>query len=189
MHPSYCCDRFTVSNETLHLIHMLTDLPKEVSDQVLSNGESGQLIREIENFLSEATMTLLIPDRKREQREDFVWCVPVERKSWAKWFDLSVKFKTATPDGMRYMNRMEGKKVRTLLIIPNASQSDDDVLTACAWLRMVKQLDCRMYVIRCTDDPQTMAKLINHAAGVDPALLEEVDDANPSNAQDTGADK
>ena len=123
------------------------------------------------------TVTLLIPDRDRENREDFIWCVPIERQKWNKWYKLSEQFKTATPKeygGVRYMNRMEGKNVKTILVMPNAQQSDDDVVTACAYLRMIKGMTCRMYVVRCTDDPLTGARLIERAAGADITLVEDM---------------
>jgi len=124
------------------------------------------------------TMTLLIPDRDRENQDDFIWCVPVERQKWKKWYALSEKFKTAVPKehgGCRYMNRMEGRHVKTVLVMPNEEQSDDDAVTACAFLRMVKGLTCRMYIVRCTDDPLTGARLINKAAGANVSLVEDVE--------------
>ncbi len=131
------------------------------------------------DFLEE-TMNLLIPDRNKDNKEDFVWCLPVERVSWAKWYELSKKFRGVTPDGVRYMNRMEGKKVKTILMLPDQSHSDDDVLTACAWLRMVKQYDCKMYVCRCSDDKPNMAQIIAAAAGAESEFVEYVDDADPT---------
>lgn len=126
-----------------------------------------------------STVTLLIPDRDRDNKDDFIWCVPIEREKWNKWYELSQKFKTVVPvehgGGVRYMNRMEGKQVRTVLVMPNEGQNDDDAMTACAFLRMVKAIDCRMYIVRCTDDPLTGAKLIYHAAGSEPTMLEEAD--------------
>ena len=124
------------------------------------------------------TVTLLIPDRDRENREDFIWCVPIERQKWNKWYALSEKFKTVTPKehgGVRYMNRMEGRNVKTILIMPNAQQSDDDAVTACAYLRMIKGMTCRMYVVRCTDDPLTGARLIERAVGADITLVEDME--------------
>jgi hypothetical protein len=122
------------------------------------------------------TVTLLIPDINKENREDFIWCVPIPRDKWNKWYLLAEKFKTTTPQRVRYMNRMEGKEVRTVLILPTAEQSDDDALTACAYLRMVKQLNCRMYIVRCTDDMPSTASIIHQVAGVDPSLVNEIDD-------------
>lgn len=131
------------------------------------------------NQLEEDTVTLLIPDRDRDNQEDFIWCVPIDRVKWNKWYVLSEKFKTAVPKehggGIRYMNRMEGKNVKTVLVMPNAYQSDDDAITACAFLRMVKGLNCRMYIVRCTDDPLTGARLIHKAAGADVTLVEDVE--------------
>lgn len=124
------------------------------------------------------TMTLLIPDRDRENQQDFIWCVPIERAKWNKWYELSKKFKTAVPQehgGVRYMNRMEGKQIRTVLVMPNEEQSDDDAVQACAFLRMVRELTCRMYIVRCTDDPLSGARLIMKAAGADVTLVEDVE--------------
>lgn len=123
-------------------------------------------------------MTLLIPDRTRENREDFIWCVPITRDKWNKWYGLSEKFKAVTPPehgAVRYMNRMEGREVRTVLLMPNGGQSDEDVEHAGAYLRMVKGLSCRMYVVRCSDDPPTGARLIHAVAGVDPKQVQDVD--------------
>jgi hypothetical protein len=125
------------------------------------------------------TMTLLIPDRDRTNQEDFIWCVPIERVKWNKWFALSQKFKTCVPEehggGIRYMNRMEGREVKTILVMPTEEQSDEDAVTACAFLRLVKSLSCRMYIVRCTDDPLTGARLIHKAAGTDVKLVEDVE--------------
>lgn len=124
-------------------------------------------------------MTLLIPDRDRPNQEDFIWCVPIERVKWNKWYALSQKFKTCVPKehggGVRYMNRMEGRNVKTVLVMPNEEQTDDDAVTACAFLRMVKELSCRIYIVRCTDDPLTGARLIHKAAGADVSLVEDVE--------------
>lgn len=125
-------------------------------------------------------MTLLLPDRAREQREDFVWCLPVERQKWNKWYALSKQFNTATPDGVRYFTRMEGTgqdiKVRTVVMMPNESQSDDDVVAACAYLRLIEQMTCRMYIIRSTDQKLTTAQMIYNMAGADPKTMEEIPD-------------
>lgn len=123
-------------------------------------------------------MTLLIPDRDRENRDDFIWCLPIERQKWNKWYGLSDKFKTATPaehGGVRYINRMEGKMVRTVLLMPTGQHDDESVVTAAAFLRLVKQLSCRMYVVRCTDDPPTGARLIHAAAGANMGHVQDVD--------------
>lgn len=121
------------------------------------------------------SMTLLIPDRDREQREDFIWAVPVPRPAWQKWYKLAEQFKGITPtEKMRYMVRYDMGKVKTILVLPNGLHSDDDVLAACAWLRMIKEHTCKMYVLRCTDDPPTGARLIERVMGCDPALVEEV---------------
>lgn len=125
-------------------------------------------------------MTLLLPDRAREQREDFVWCLPVERQKWNKWYALSKQFNTCTPDGVRYFTRMEGsgadQKVRTVVMMPNESQSDDDVMAACAWLRLVEQMTCRMYIIRSTDQKLSTAQMIYNMAGADPKTMEDIPD-------------
>lgn len=128
------------------------------------------------------TMTLLIPDRDRENQDDFIWCIPIERAKWNKWYELSQKFKTAVPKehggGVRYMNRMEGRTIRTVLMMPTNEQTDEDATTACAYLRMVKGLTCRMYIVRCTDDPLTGARLIAKCAGANVNYVEDVEFAN-----------
>lgn len=125
------------------------------------------------------TMTLLIPDRDRENQDDFIWCVPIERVKWNKWYALSEKFKTVVPKehggGVRYMNRMEGRNVKTVLVMPTEAQTDDDAVTACAYLRMVKGLTCRVYIVRCTDDPLTGPRLIAKCAGANVNYVEEVE--------------
>lgn len=125
------------------------------------------------------TMTLLVPDRDRENQEDFIWCLPVERQKWNKWFALSEKYRGITPPnhgGVRYVNRVEDKEVKTVLVMPTEDQCDEDVVHACAYLRMVKNISCRMYVIRCTDDPLTGAKLLNKVMGTDPKDTENIED-------------
>jgi hypothetical protein len=125
------------------------------------------------------SMTLLIPDRDRENQDDFIWCVPIERVKWNKWYALSEKFKTAVPKehggGIRYMNRMEGRNVKTILVMPTEHQTDDDAVTACAYLRMVKGMTCRVYIVRCTDDPLTGPRLIAKCAGANVNYVEEVE--------------
>jgi hypothetical protein len=125
------------------------------------------------------TVTLLIPDRDRENQDDFIWCIPIERKKWNKWYELSQKFKTVVPKehggGVRYMNRMEGRNVKTILMMPAQDQTDEDAVTACAYLRMVKGHTCRMYIVRCTDDPLTGARLIAKCAGANVNYVEEVE--------------
>ncbi len=125
------------------------------------------------------TVTLLIPDRDRPNQDDFIWCVPIERAKWNKWYALSERFKTCVPKehggGVRYMNRMEGRNVQTVLVMPNEEQSDEDALTACAFLRLVKNINCRMYIVRCTDDPMTGARMIHMAAGAEISHVEDVE--------------
>ena len=122
-------------------------------------------------------MTLLIPDPDRPQREDFVWCVPVERIKFNKWYELAVKFKGLTDVGkLRYVNRYDKGRVRTIIVLPNSEQSDEDAMTACAWLRMVKGVDCKLYVVRCSDDPMKGARLINAVMGADRNFVEEVEE-------------
>lgn len=128
--------------------------------------------------LEMSTMTLLIPDRDRENQIDFVWCLPIERVKWNKWYGLSQKFKTATPKAhgaVRYVVRMEGTTIKTLVVMPNGEQSDDDAMTACAYLRLVKGITCRMFVVRCTDDPLRGARLIERAAGANVEYVEDMD--------------
>lgn len=152
-------------------------------------GMPGLKIQDRTNSTTEdGEVTLLIPDRTKENREDFIWCVPIERVKWNRWFKLSEKFKTVTPMGVRYMNRMEGRAVRSVLVMPTEQHTDDDAVTACAWLRMVKQLTCRMYVVRCTDDPLTGSRRINAVVGADPALLEEVEDSEDDAADPASGD-
>lgn len=125
------------------------------------------------------SMTLLVPDRDRENQEDFIWCLPVERQKFNKWFALSEKFRGITPKEhgeVRYVNRMEGNQVRTVLVMPVDGQTDEDVVHACAFLRMVKGISCRMYVIRCTDDPLSSAQMINKVMGTDPKMVENIED-------------
>lgn len=129
-------------------------------------------------------MTLLIPDRERENQDDFIWCLPIERRKWNLWYDLSVKYTGITPKehgGVRFMNRMEGKEVRTILMMPNEEQDDELVMHACAYLRLVKNLTCRIYVVRCTDDKLSGAELINRVVGTDRNMLDEVTDAEIEN--------
>lgn len=125
------------------------------------------------------SMTLLVPDRDRENQEDFIWCLPVERQKFNKWYALSEKSRGIIPKehgGIRYVTRVEGSQVRTVLVMPTEQQTDDDVMHACAFLRMVKGITARMYVIRCTDDKLSMAQTMNKVIGADPKLLEHIED-------------
>lgn len=135
------------------------------------------------------TMTLLIPDRQRDNKEDFIWCLPIDRTKWNKWYGLSEKFKTVTPDehgAVRYINRMEGRDIRTVMLMPNGQQDDDTVTTAAAYLRFVKQISCRMYVVRCTDDPVKGAALIHAVAGLNPTDMNDVDFEDDTDASQEG---
>jgi hypothetical protein len=134
------------------------------------------------------SMTLLVPDRDRENQEDFIWCLPVERQKWNKWFSLSEKFKGITPPmhgGIRYVNRVEDKEVKTVLVMPTDGQTDEDVVHACAFLRMTKGISCRMYVIRCTDDPMSSAQMINKVMGTNPRDVEHIEDEDLEGQEET----
>ncbi len=123
------------------------------------------------------TMTLLIPDRKKPNTEDFIWVLPIDRLKWNKWYELAKKLRTQC-QGIRYMKRQEDGKLVTLLVMPNEKQTDDDAVTACAYLRMVEKVTCRIYVLRCADDASlSTGGLINAAVGVDPDTLHHVDEA------------
>lgn len=144
----------------------------------------------LDDYLRKEAMTLLVPDRERENQEDFIWCVPIERVKWNKWFDLSKKFKCVTPSehgNVRYMNRMEGKEVRTILMMPTEEQSDDDAMHACAFLRLVKGLTCRIYVVRASDEQLSPAQMIHRYAGTDYKLVEDLDDSELPDADKTDA--
>jgi hypothetical protein len=122
------------------------------------------------------TVTLLIPDRHRPNQEDFIWALPIERVKWNKWYELAKKLRTSV-QGIRYLKRMENDKLQTILVMPNESQTDDDAMTGCAYLRMVDKVDCRIYVLRCKDDATlTGARLVDAVMGIDPDTLHEVDE-------------
>lgn len=135
-------------------------------------------------FKEETNVTLLIPDRNKASQEDFIWCLPIERVKWNKWFELSKKFKTTTPMGVRYMNRLEGREIKTIVLLPADNQSDDEAMTAAAYLRMVKKLSCRIYVIRCADvQPMSKGELINAVMGLDPDTLTEIEEEEETNGE------
>lgn len=141
--------------------------------------ETGQYQMELRHYSGDHNMTLIIPDRDRPQRDDFVWAVPAQRSAWTKWYELAEKFRGITPnENMRYMNRFDKGKIRTVLVLPTSNHSDDDVLAACAWLRFMKDITCKIYVLRCDDDPPSMAKIIERAAGIDASLMEEVQEGD-----------
>ncbi len=135
-------------------------------------------------FEEEANVTLIIPDRNKPSQEDFVWALPVDTVKWKKWYELSRHYKTTTPMNVRYMSRVEGKEVKTIVLLPTDRQTDDDAMTAAAWLRMVKKFSCRIYVIRPSTGAEELsgAKLINAVMGLDPDTLTEMDDGeeNPN---------
>ena len=136
-------------------------------------------------FKDHANVSLLIPDKDKQNQEDFIWALPIERVKWNKWYELSLRLKTVTPGGVRYVKRKEGEKVVTILIMPNEKQSDDDAMVACAWLRMVQGVSCRMYVVRCTDQVGKMnaAQLLNAVVGLDPDTIHEIDDPEEPDAK------
>lgn len=153
-----------------HIVLWVEAIGACISDAIFINGSYQE---------DYETMTLLVPDRDRENQEDFIWCLPVERQKFNKWFALSEKFRGITPKEhgeVRYVNRMEGNQVRTVLVMPVDGQTDEDVVHACAFLRMVKGISCRMYVIRCTDDPMSSAQMINKVMGTDPKMVENIED-------------
>ncbi len=138
-------------------------------------------------------MSLIIPDQSKPSTEDYVWALPVPRDKWQKWFELSKKFKTTAPPefgGVRYVHRMEGGQVKTIIMLPGDAQSDDDVTHSAAWLRMIKQLTCRIYVLRCdhtVTEPLTGARLINAVAGMDPSLMETMEVDTPDDDESESA--
>ncbi len=125
-----------------------------------------------------SSMSLLIPDRNKQNQEDFIWALPIDRVKWNKWYELSVKLRTTTPEKVRYVKRKEGEQVVTVLIMPNEQQTDDDAMVACAWLRMVQGISCRMYVVRSSDQSTKMnaAQLMNAVMGLDPDTIHEIED-------------
>lgn len=130
--------------------------------------------------VEESSVVLLIRDRDRDEnnQEDFLWCLPIDRVKWNKWYGLSEKFRTVTPKAqgsVRYVNRMEGTDVKAVIMMPTSNHTDDDALTACAWLRLVKGFTGRISVVRCTDDPITGPRLIARVAGLDSSSLEDVE--------------
>jgi hypothetical protein len=108
-------------------------------------------------------MTLIIPDRDRPQRDDLIWAMPLTKERFNKWVGLSTLHKLITPKlygNMRYMTRVEsdgdgrdGRSVMTLIMLPTDQHTDDDVMQACAYLRLVKEHTCRIYVVRQEEEP------------------------------------
>lgn len=96
-------------------------------------------------------MPLIIPDRDRPQRDDLIWAMPVAHENYAKWRGLAERQHHRTPDihaAINYVTRVEDKHTETLLLLPEARHTDDDVLQACAFLRLALGYTCRIYVIR-----------------------------------------
>lgn len=132
-------------------------------------------------------MTLLVPDRDCDNQEDFIWCLPVDQAKWMKWYELAAKYKTETPEmhgGIRYINRMEGAHIRTVMMLPTVEQDDEQVLHACAFLRMTKKIDARIYVVRGTDQTMSSAMLMHKVMGTDPKMVEDVEIEEPEEKPD-----
>ena len=86
---------------------LLDELPTNTAERIIAAREAENFIKTLRQF-HEDTMTLIIPDQSREQRPDFMWCLPVERVKWQKWYELASKqFKTKTPEGVVYMSRIQ----------------------------------------------------------------------------------
>jgi len=100
-------------------------------------------------------MPLIIPDRDRPQRDDLIWAMPVTREKFAKWQGLAEQQNHITPGihgGVRYVTRVEDGHTETLLVLPMAEHTDEDVLQACAYLRLVEGYNCRFYILRQQED-------------------------------------
>lgn len=117
-------------------------------------------------------MTMLIPNIKhpRSNNVDMIFCLPVTWDKWSKWKALSDRHNKEC-QGVSYMDRVEKGEVRTIIMLPSYEQTDEDVLTAVAYMRMIDNLTCRMYVVRAAYEEPSQAQVMNAVIGADPTTI------------------
>ncbi len=132
--------------------------------------------------------TMLIPDSSIAQPNDtFIWCCPIDDRSWNELIRLSEQFKCVTPGGLRYLHRI-GRQRKRLIIVPwNPEALERDcpwrgdpvrplsqasVEQECAWLRLIKDWQHPIYVVP-HGKPLTMQQIIERAMGSAPHLVQD----------------
>lgn len=108
-------------------------------------------------------MKMLVPDADlMTDRDDFIWCVPIDWGKWCEMYALSKQFKCVTPGGLNYLHRI-GKGRQQIVValwsppeevmgpkpgVANAKSMDKlDVEAECAWLRLVKEVRQPIYIV------------------------------------------
>lgn len=117
-------------------------------------------------------MTLLIPDTRHPKTNniDQIFCMPVKFDKWNKWKALSDLHKKKT-QGVSFMDRVEGGEIRTIIMLPTTEQTDDEVLAAVAYMRMIDNITCRVYVVRATYSEASQSAIMNAVIGADPDTI------------------
>lgn len=130
------------------------------------------------------SMALLIPNTRHPHTNniDLIFCLPAAYAKWNKWKALSDQHKKSA-QGIALMDRVENGKVQTIIMLPETLQSDEDVLTAVAYLRMIENVTCRVYVVRSTFQTITDAQRMNAVIGADPDTI--IDVPEPADEKDS----
>lgn len=128
-------------------------------------------------------MTLLIGDPAKPNTDTLIWALPISVEVWTRWQDLALKFKTKA-QGVVYLNRMEGPGKRTIILLPTEWCTDEQCEMAAAHIRVVKQFEQRIYVVR-HGAASSGARLL--AAGMtDTRHVEEVEESEFKREKDFG---
>lgn len=121
-------------------------------------------------------MALMIPDGNRPQREDFVWCLPIPTDDWLKIHALADKFKGVAPNGIRYVRRIGARQVAIILVLwHEGTTSEDQILEACAYLRLIKDMRQPIYIVPHSRDQASITSLIQRSMGENPMLIQSTD--------------
>lgn len=130
-------------------------------------------------------MALLIPNTRHQYSNniDLIFCMPVKYEKWNKWQALSIAHNKCI-QSINYMDRVEDGKAKTIIMLPGVDQSDEDVLTAVAYMRMVEGITCRVYVVRATFTIPSQAAIMNAVLGAHPETIINVPEGFGSNEQE-----
>lgn len=122
-------------------------------------------------------MRLLVPDAERTQRPDMVWCLPVSEGQFDKLCKLAEKFKCFSPSGVPYLHRIGQRREKIILVMhAMLTHTEDEILEACAWIRLIKDKQQPIYIVPCGDELElTQAQIINRAMGASPGQIQSLD--------------
>lgn len=128
------------------------------------------------DFCGEKRMSLMIPDGTRPQREDFVWCLPVPTDEWEVIHALSHKFGGEAPNEVRYVNRIGARRQQIVIVLWDEQRhSEEQILEACAWLRLIKDVRRPLYVVPHARTQAGITSLIQRSMGENPMLIQSTD--------------